>query len=274
MIQLSAAPTSLQANQAPWSQMQSAANSLGQSQPGVAHVDGVRWDIGEGPDGQLIEQGDFRDTFIPTNAVQDVYLAIKPFTDKPGNYPGHAQLHFEFPADAPIRDSQGNEDRGLVLSVEVRFKQGSEMYEPGSQTPILYQLCTWSDAIEKSVGYHRYPLQLYKLQLSQEQKVQLLEERLAAATGDHTQDIYDPVTNSCLSTLIDGVNKVLPTEQQIPHSNANAKIPVWCPKVFKKYNVTQSMEPNVSYEVPAGLGLGHAPPSHCSEGSLVNQRLN
>lgn len=263
-----ATPAATPANQTPWSQIQSATSWHGQNQQGIAHVDGVRWDIAQGPDGHLLEKGEFRDTFIPTTEVQDVYLAIKPFTDKPGNYPGHAQLHFAFPDNAPIRDNQGHEDHGLTLSVEIHFKHGSEDYQPGSQTPILYQLCTWSDAIEKSVGYHHYPLQLYKLQLTKEQKVQLLQERLAAATADHTQDIYDPVTNSCLSTLIDGVNKVLPTSQQIPHSDPNAKIPVWSPKVFKKFNVIGSTKPDISYEVPAGLGSTspHPPPSHCSEG--------
>lgn len=234
----------------PWSPLQRGATDLGMTQDGQHRVGGVRWDILEGPDGKLIEEGDFRETFIPTDAVEDVYLAIKPFTDKPGGYPGHAQLHFSFPKDRPITDSQGNRDQGLVLSVEVHFKQGSEDYEPGSQTPILYQLCTWTDSIEKSVDYHRYPLQLYKLQLNQEQKVALLRERIEASTRDHTSDIYDPVLNSCLSTLIDGVNKVLPESQQINKNEPNAKIPVWCPKSFKKYRVIASTQPDMTYEVP------------------------
>jgi len=235
-------------NQKPWSPLQSSATDLGKTQDGRLQIGGVRWDIKEAPDGSLLEDGEFRDTFIPAEAVEDVYLAIKPFTDKPGNYPGHAQLHFAFPKEAPITDSQGNQDRGLVLSVEIRFKAGGEEYEPGSQTPVLYQLCTWTDAIEKSTVYHHYPLQLYKLQLNQEQKVALLKERIEAATKDHSTDIYDPVTNSCLSTLIDGVNKVLPDSQQINRNDPNAKVPIWCPKAFKKYQVIAKTQPDISYE--------------------------
>lgn len=159
-------------------------------------------------------------------------------------------MHFEFRPDSPVTDSQGHSDRELVLSVEVHFRQG-ENYEPGGQDPdpIVYQLGTGSDAVEKATLYHHYPLELYKLNLNQDQKVALLRERVSAATLDHTQDIYHPTKNSCLSTLIDGVNLVVPEKQQISHSDPKAKIPVWCPKVFKKYDLVFSTEPDLT--IPA-----------------------
>jgi hypothetical protein len=234
-------------DQKPKSPLQRAATSLGTTQDGRIHLGGVRWDIAENQDGSLQEQGVFRDAFIQADKVSDVYLAVKPFTDKPGGYPGHAQLHFAFPKDAPVTDSLGNQDQGLVLSVEIHFDQGSEDYDPDKDTPILYQVGTWSDSLEKATVYHRYPLQLYKLQLNQEQKVDLLKERLEAATQDHTKDFYHPVTNSCLSTLIDGVNKVVPDHQKIDHNDANAKVPVWCPKAFKKYHLIAQTRPDLNY---------------------------
>ena len=229
----------------PWSAIQHAATDLGPSSDGRIHVDGVRWDIPNNPDGSTVEEGVFRDAYINPDGIQDVFLAIKPFTDKPGGYPGHAQLHFEFKPDSPVVDSLGNQDHGLVLSVEVHFKQG-ESYDPvGQNQPTLYQLGTWTDSIEKATVHHHYPLHLYKLNLNQDQKVSLLKERISAATQDHTQDIYHPTQNSCISTLIDGVNKVVPNSQQIPASDPNRAIPVWCPKTFKKYRLLAQQNPDI-----------------------------
>lgn len=234
---------------APWSKIQHEATALGPEQNGVVHLDGVRWDIVNNEDGTTQELGVFRDAFINTEAVEDVFLTVKPFTDKPGNYPGHAQLHFEFRKDSPIRDSLGNTDHGLVLSVEPKFREG-EAWTPGGQDPqpVVYQLGTWTDSIEKATVHHHYPLHIYKLALNEEQKVALLRERLAVSVQDHSQDIYDPVTNSCISTLIDGVNKVVPLIQKIPPTDPNRAVPIWCPKSFKKYRLLAQNEPTV---VPA-----------------------
>ena len=235
----------------PWSAIQKESTSLGKTQDGHYHVDGFRWDIVNNQDGSAQELGVFRDAYIKPEGVKDVFLAIKPFTDKPGGYPGHAQLHFEMQPDSPVVDSLGNQDHGLVLSVEVHFKQG-ELWDPigEGEQPILYQLGSWTDSLEKAGVVHHYPLHLYKLDLSQQQKVDLLRERIEAATLDHTKDIYHPTENSCLSTLIDAVNKVTPESQNIPHGAPNSTIPVWCPKTFKKYRLIGSTTPDQVIPAP------------------------
>lgn len=244
--------------QLPWSALQKAAAGLGQTPEGAEHIDGVRWDIENNPDGTTIEKGVFRDAFIQTDKVKDVYLCIKPFTDNPGGVPGHALLKFEFPPEAPVRDSQGNQDSGLAVSVEVHFKQGQD-YDPiGSEEPqpIIYQLGTWTDAIEKATVHDRYPLKIYKLKLDQEQKVALLRERLQASVQDHSQDMYDPVTNNCLTTLVDAINKIVPPEQQIPRKdpdgdpNPQATVPVWSPGAFRKYKLLAQLNPETIPAVP------------------------
>jgi hypothetical protein len=242
----------------PWSALQKAARQFEQGQDGRVHVDGVRWDIENNPDGTTIEKGVFRDAYVVPEKVKDVYLCIKPFTENPGGVPGHALLNFEFQPDSPVVDSLGNQDKGLALSVEVHFKQGQD-YDPiGSQEPqpVLYQLGTWTDAIEKATVHDRNPLQSYRLKLSHEQKVALLQERLQAATRDHESDIYDPVTNSCLSTLIDGVNRVVPAHQRIPSTTPDgdpdpkATVPVWSPSAFRKYNLLAQLTPDTIPAVP------------------------
>lgn len=230
----------------PWSAIQRPATDLGTTPQGKLHLDGVRWDIANNPDGTTQELGIFGEAYIQPEEVQDVYLGINPFTDKPKGYPGHAQLHFEFRPQGPVVDGQQQQDHGLVISVEPRFYQG-EPWQPGGQEPqpTLYQVCTWSNAVEKATVHHHYPIHLYKLLLNQEQKQALLRERLQAATADHSQDVYHPVTNSCISTLIDGVNRVVPEHQRIPHSDPNSTVPVWSPKAFKKYHLIASTQPDL-----------------------------
>ena len=243
----------------PWTALQKAATDLGPSQDGRMHVDGVRWDIENNPDGTTIEKGVFGDAYIQPEKVKDVFLCIKPFTEKPGGLPGHALLHFEFEEGAPIVDSQGHQDSGLAVSVEVHFKQG-QAYDPvggDEPQPILYQLGTWTDAIEKATVHDRNPLQSYKLKLDHEQQVSLLRERIQASTLDHESDMYDPITNSCISVLIDGVNKVTPADQQIPHTDVDgdpepkATIPVWSPKIFKRFGLLAQLTPDTIPAVPA-----------------------
>jgi hypothetical protein len=239
---------------APWNKLQRAASDLKETPDQLLHVDGVRWDIENLPNGKTTDNGVFSDAYVNPAKVKDVFLVVKPFTERPGNLPGHALLGFEFQPDAPVTSSQGQKDSGLVLSVEFRYREGEE-FDPVQSIedphPIIYQLGTWSDAIEKATIHDANPMQKYKLKLNDEQKTSLLKERLAAAAADHTTDMYHPVTNSCLSTLIDGVNKVVPEKQRIPHNapdgspDVSATVPIWCSSTFRSHGLLAQLAPTV-----------------------------
>lgn len=244
----------------PWSPLQSPPRKIDNPNPDIIHLSGVRWDIAEGPDGKLIEQGVFGEAQVRPDAIEDVYLCVKPFTENPGGMPGHALLDFQFRADSPVVDGKGNQDSGLAVSMEVRFREG-QVYDPiGSDEPqpVVFQLGTWKDAIEKATVYDKNPLRRYKLNLSHEQKKALLTERLNTATQDHSQNLYDPVLNSCLSTAIDGVNLVLPESQKMPRvrpdgsMDPNAVLPVWSNKLFYKHGVISKLGPDQT--IPATKG--------------------
>lgn len=239
---------------APWSALQRAATKVSET-PDEVHIDGVRWDIVNKEDGTAIEEGVFSDAFFKPDKVKDVFLCIKPFTDQPMNAPGHALLSFEFDKENPVHNSQGQTDSSLVLSVEVHFHQG-EQYNPDSKNPILYQFGTWPDAIEKATVYDHYPLHKYKLDLNHDQQVALLKNRIEAGTANHDNDIYDAINNSCLSTLIDGVNAIVPEPQQIPRvlpdgsPDPSGTVPVWCPNTFKAHGLMSQPKPDIIPGVP------------------------
>lgn len=238
---------------------------LGAGPDNSVHLDGVRWDIENDSTGACIEKGDFVDTFIKPDKVKDVYLMIKPFADQPRGLPGHALLKFEMQPDAPITNSKGQTDSALAISVEAHFHQG-EKYDPNTKNPVIYQLGTYTDAIEKATLNDHDPLNIYKLNLNHDQKVALLNERLQAACQDHSSDTYDAVTNSCLSTLIDGVNKVIPEAQQIPHTlpdgspDPSASVPVWCPGAFQAHGLLVPGKPQVIPAIPDPNAPPPSPP--------------
>ena len=240
----------------PWTPLQHAAKDLGTTPDGRLHVDGVRWGIEKGADGKLTDTGVFRDAYINPDKVKDVYLVIKPFSDQPNPFPGHALLDFEFEPDAPVTDSQGNKDSGLAVSVEVHLREG-EHYDPQESQnhpkPIMYQLGTWSDGIEKATAHDHELIQRYHLALSHDQEVSLLKERVAKSTQDHTLDLYNLIGNSCISTLIDGVNKVIPDKQQIAHllpdghPDPTASVPIYVPTLFLTHGLLADPAPQTTF---------------------------
>lgn len=239
----------------PWSELQKAATMLDNGKD-VVHIDGVRWDIENAADGQCIEKGVFSDAKFQPEKVKDVYLCIKPFVDQPMNFPGHALLSFEFEPDAPVTNSKGETDTSLVVSVEAHFRQG-EPWDPNMESPVMHQVGTWNDALEKANLYDHDPLQRYKMKLSHEEKVALLRDRVGAAVQNHDKDMYDAITNSCLSNVVDGVNKIVPEHKQIPKTQPDgspdpgATVPIWCPNTFLAHDLLADRKPTTFPAIPA-----------------------
>ncbi len=242
-------------NDRPWSALQKAATKVEQGPEDTLHIDTIRWDIENQPNGETIEKGVFKDAFIQPKKLKDVYLMIKPFTDQPMNAPGHALLKFEFEADAPVTNSEGQKEPALILSVEQHFHQG-EAYDPNAKNPVIFQLGTWSDALEKANLHDHNPLQSYKLKLNDEQKQAWLLDRLTASVTDHDKDMYDPILNSCLSNIIDSLNTLVPEHQQIPRTmpdgspDPSATVPIWCANTFKAHGLLAQNTPDVYPAIP------------------------
>jgi hypothetical protein len=250
-------PTLPPVSDKPWSPLQHAASDLGTTPDGKLHVDGFRWGIQKGADGKETDNGEFGDAYINPAKLTGVDLVIKPFSDQPNPFPGHAYLNFEFAKDAPVTDNKGHSEAGMALSVEVHFHEG-EHYDPNSDVPhpVLYQLSSSSDAVDKSIDHDHELIQSYKLALTHDQGVALLKERVAKSCEDHSLDVYNLVGNSCVSTLEDGLNKVTSPAQQIAHTLPNgdpdptAAVPIYCPPLFLTKGLFADPAPTTTFAKP------------------------
>jgi hypothetical protein len=130
------------------------------------------------------------------------------------------------------------------------------MYEgqkwlPTITNPVVYQVDTFGDALLKATTHDHDPITRYRLDLSHDQQVSLLKEKLQTATSDHLNDHYNGVSNSCLTTIVDSLNKVLPDAQKIARTGPDGTpdprtiIPVWCSKLFYSHGLFTKDKPDV-----------------------------
>jgi len=178
-------------------------------------------------------QPQFKEVSIDTDKVKDVYMVIEPFA--PEWLAGHALSYFEFEDDGKIKTSDGQEERGMVLSIEARLKEGQEysLLKGMKKTfKNIYQLGTWKDFVQKSGRRGGHKLIRYKLDLTKEEKKAFLEKSLEESFKDRSDDYYNTLNNSCYSNQIRLLNSVLPEEKRvnrwiIPHiiNNPGANLP-------------------------------------------------
>lgn len=199
----------------PWSNLQGLAGRLRADKQGNMKVDNVRWGLlEEGPSANWA--GIFADAQIDPKHIKNIYLGVKPFNPKV--LVAHDVLIFEMDEQHPITNSQGKKDSALVLSMEARLGTG-EKYSMGKTMngtyPVVYQLQTWSDLVQKTTRREGLEQHLYKLDLNQEQKEQLLKNSLQAACDPRPEERYGLVTNSCHTAAYQLVNTVIEPEQKV-----------------------------------------------------------
>jgi hypothetical protein len=199
----------------PWSSLQQPSTQLQELPDGHLHLNVVRWGLNEqGPPEQWT--GHFSDCRIDPKQIKNVYIGQKPFA--PTALAAHTTLIFEMDEKHPITNREGGSDPALVLSMEARMREGEPyvIKETLKGTyPVVYQLQTWTDLVQKSTRKEPLEQIRYKLELTEAQKEQLLRNTLAAASAPRETDRYNLFTNSCHSAAIDLVNTVMPEEQQV-----------------------------------------------------------
>ena len=179
---------------------------------------------------------------VDPKKITNCSTVVEPFT--PEWAAGHVMSLFEFSEPIP-----GLGSNKLVLSMEARLREGEKynMWKGLKKTfQPVYQLCSLGDRVQKSCRGQGHRLIIHKLDLTTEQKEQLVRNGLETAIRDHSAEWYHTTRNSCYTTQTDLLNTVL--DKQIPR---------WLiPGIVER--------PSFALPVSAGLNLyrrGHLDPS-------------
>ncbi len=164
------------------------------------------------------------DTTIDASKVKDIYLTLEPFA--PEVVAAHGLLVFEMENDGDVTSSTGQTDFGFALSVEARLPKGKNynlMTGMKKEFGIVYQMGSLADQLQKTSRQRGHKLVLHRLELSKEQKEQMVHDGLKAATEDRLGEWYHTLTNSCYTADIDLINGVVPESQKMARWSKHLK---------------------------------------------------
>ncbi|PLX16463.1 MAG: hypothetical protein C0601_10120 [Candidatus Muiribacterium halophilum] len=167
------------------------------------------------PDGTF-DSAEFRTATIDPNKIKDVYYWSKDF---PPKYIGaHGMLMFLMKDFNGIVTDRGEKEIGLVMSVEAWLRTDQEYsiikgVKPGNY-PIIYTVTGYTDGIQRAINVGGLTIGQYKLKLNDDQKKDLLIRTLKKAASVRDES-YNTVVNSCVSTVFDLINEVVPKKKRL-----------------------------------------------------------
>ena len=194
--------------------MQRAAHLLKKDDDGKLHVDNVRWGFDENSADPKEWTPRFRDTVINPSKVKEVYIGEEPFAPKYIGGHGYAVIELS----EPIVNSDGEKDDRLVVSMEAWTPKGESYTAKKGMKPnfgVIFQLGSFGDRVHRITRKEGRSINLYKLDLSPEQKQEFAENALSAALQDRKGEFYHTLKNSCWGAQVELLNTVLPEKQQI-----------------------------------------------------------
>lgn len=224
---------------------------------GVYVLDNVRW----GFEGDDPHRPFWKKNAINTRRVKNVYFFLKPFP--PEWLVAHAFLLFEFDDDAPMTADGGARSRGLVLSVEPKYRFGRSYGTPQTENPmyIVYQLSSREDYLQVCTIEKTRALFPFRLGFTKAQASALLANAISASCSNvEARNRYDLLKNNCINNLFDLFNTVLSGERKF-HKNffralANPRVstPQLCVRTLRSFSlVTQALPPVINIGKPAPL---------------------
>ncbi len=175
-------------------------------------VGNVRWSV-LGEKGKIIS--DWRNTIIKPDLVDRVYFIKKPFN--PEWLAAHALMMVTFKPGGLV-DAQGNQAKGLVLSIEAYLREGqnySLQAGLGRNFSIIWSMTTWEAYVRKTCLEDSQRLIAYPVLLSAEQKQALVKEIVAQGTVNREGEFYNTLTNNCTNNLVILLNRVIGPDRAI-----------------------------------------------------------
>lgn len=211
----------------------------------VYEIDNVRWHSSHPQENVF----DWRSARVDVSKLKNIYFVKKPFP--PEWIAAHSLMLFTFEKGGLI-DASGNETDSMVLSIEAFLREGQEYSLTEGMKDrfnIVWLLATWKDYIERTVYFDKDSdrLVLYPVNISGEQKKQLLSYAIEQAAVNRAGEYYNTITNNCTNNLVILINKTLPENKRIklwkiPYLvyNLRATMPVWVPGYLESKGILGS----------------------------------
>lgn len=223
-------------------------------QGGIFEVAMFRWGFAP-PEGSSQEwQPRFGRTRIdPSSAYKTTYL-LNPF--KPRRFAGHAALLVEFEDPNAITNLEtGETSQGLVLSIEARFEHGQGFGFLKSYTtgfPLIFVLSTWEDFQQRLMEMYQEDLELYEMEVDPEVSESLAHSMLNSALTPHRNRKYNLTRASCVTALVDVMNKGFPKEMRLKRRylgglfvNLKMSFPAQLPAVLSRRGLIRQRLPDM-----------------------------
>jgi hypothetical protein len=244
-------------NSIKWADVQRTAVMAGQPQNGTHVLDNIRWGFADDDPQKPL----WKRASINTARVKNVYFFLKPFP--PEWLVAHAFLLFEFEDDSPMVASDGARSRGLILSVEPKYRFGRSYGTPQTENPmyIVYQLSSREDYLQVCAIEKTKALFPFRLGFTRKQMSALLANAIAAACNNvESSNQYDLFKNNCINNLFDLFNTVLSGEKKFHRKffkalgNPRVSTPQLCVRTLRSFSlVTQALPPIKNMGVPVKL---------------------
>jgi hypothetical protein len=240
-----------------WADVQRTAVSAVAPQKGVYISDNIRWGFADNDPHKPL----WKRVSINSTRVRNVYFFLKPFP--PEWLVAHAFLLFEFDDDSPMTASDGARSRGIILSVEPKYRFGRSYGTAQTENPmyIVYQLSSREDYLQVCAIEKTKALFPFRLGFTREQASKLLANAIAASCNNvESANQYDLFKNNCINNLFDLFNTVLIGEKKFRKNffkslaNPRVSTPQLCVRTLRSFSlVTQALPPVKNIGAPVKL---------------------
>ncbi|MBF0410741.1 MAG: DUF4105 domain-containing protein [Candidatus Riflebacteria bacterium] len=228
---------------------------------GLLKIGNVRWGVkGKNPEQTPPEEHEFfwKDATIRPELVEKIYFMVKPFTPKIIAGHGYSVMLFK---SGGIKGSEGSTPEGIVVSYEIFKQPGMKIKDIDfvyKATHDYYEVApivaTWEDYVMADCGLGKHELLPYEITFTREQMIKFAESMLrAAASWQAHKEFYHTLKNSCVTKQVQGINSVIPDNQQIDPTlgqtkilNANGFVPKLIAKTFEKKGIMSKCEPSIT----------------------------
>jgi tetratricopeptide (TPR) repeat protein len=194
----------------------------------------------------------WRSASIDASKVTDVYFCLKPFP--PEWLVAHAFLIFELEEKYPMTTTDGKASRGLILSVEPKYRSGSSYGSPQLENPmyIVFQLSSREDYLGLSAVTKSKAIYPFRLKLDKNQKKELLKKAIEASwTNIPETNTYSLLENNCINNLFMIINRILPDGKKYKKDleiafNPNVSTPQLCVSALDSFGLLAEKAPAVN----------------------------